>query len=572
MLLWLPSLPADVSVSAILSSVAAATVTAASFFSIYKSHLLRPHKENLITLHQEQPKRNPRGKILFVSQIGFSTAEALAKSLCDLLESKGLVLEVVDARTYDPEDLPKENLILLLHSTSHNQPPLPFADNSKGAKDFASWLLKNAESFGIGAVVVKTCDFTAFVVGKRDGKNLMAKAVNHIRDLDHVQYGSDFEEWWGSIVATVSGEVANGMCRESEPELQDDAGCCDPKRIYMLVENLYDGFRSRTYRRRMLTISEANFMKNGTVDLEDGGPVTVKWPLPHGGTSDSSLPLSEKFCCSVGLSLFFLGDRDKDIERQLDFDGARNIWCLKYDGHTWIWSLCRTILFPHQLRPIIIPYDGKLCCIGDYWVDIYNLKSEFWEKREVPGMRLNPHSYFLWETLIVLYSFDDVNQWLMSYDLNANIWSPIECNFPPFCDYKAGRKLVRLGCSDFLLIIDVVSIWCIYDLSKKKPVAVVHVNDLDEMGMVSNVFCCHHTSKESLIYVFTSTDQMDIKRDIDRPNQYITIVPYARVKLQTEGNFSAKVESKGNLKVGPHLKYYVFAAVDQDIKGKTTVA
>ncbi|QHN88389.1 S-adenosyl-L-methionine-dependent tRNA 4-demethylwyosine synthase [Arachis hypogaea] len=517
--LWLPSLPADVSVSAILSSVAAATVTAASFFLIYKSHL-RPHKENLITLHQEQPKRNPRGKILFVSRIGFSTAEAVAKRLCDLLESKGLVLEVVDARTYDPEDLPKENLILLLHSTSHNQPPLPFADNSNGARDFTRWLVDNAESFGIGAVVVKACSFTAFVVGKRDGKNLMAKAANHFRDLDHVKYDHHFEERWGSIVATVSGEVANGMCRESEPE--DDAGCCDPKRIYMLVENLYDGFRSRTYRRRMLTISEANFMKNGTVDLEDGGPVTVKWPLPHGGTSDSSLPLSEKFCCSVGLSLFFLGDWDEDIERELHFDGARNIWCLKYDG-------------------------------------------------KCPAC-VNPHSYFLWETLIVLYSFDDVNQWLMSYDLNANIWSPIECNFPPFCDYKAGRKLVHLGCSDFLLIIDIVSIWCIYDLSKKKPVAVVHVNDLDEMGMVSNVFCCHHTSKESLIYVFTSTDQMDIKRDIERPNQYINIVPYARVKLQTEGNFSAKVESKGNLKVSPHLKYYVFAAVDQDIKGKTTVA
>ncbi|XP_057721752.1 uncharacterized protein LOC130935863 isoform X2 [Arachis stenosperma] len=569
--LWLPSLPADVSVSAILSSVAAATVTAASFFSIYKSHL-RPHKENLITLHQEQPKRNPRGKILFVSRIGFSTAETVAKRLCDLLESKGLVLEVVDARTYDPEDLPKENLILLLHSTSHNQPPLPFADNSKGAKDFASWLVDNAESFEIGAVVVKTCSFTAFVVGKRDGKNLMAKAVNHIRDLDHVQYGSDFEEWWGSIVATVSGEVANGMCMESEPE--DDAGCCDPKRIYILVENLYDGFRSTTYSRRMLTISEANSMKNGTVDLEDGGPVTVEWPLPHGGTSDYRLPLSEEYCCSVGLSLFFLLDMYEAIGRKRDFDdNAENMWCLKYDGHTWIWSLCRTIFFPHQLRPIIIPYDGKLCFIGDnLWVDIYNLKSEFWEKREVPAsVHLNPHSYFLWETLIVLYCVDDENQWLMSYDLNANIWSPIECNFPPVRACKADRKLVRLGCSDFLLIIDIVSIWLIYDLSKKKLVAVVHVNDFDETWMVSNVFCCHHTSKESLIYVLISTDAMDIRMDVELLNQYITFVPYAKVKLQTEGNFSAKVESKGNLNVGPHMKYYAFVAVDQDIKGKTTV-
>ncbi|XLT25999.1 hypothetical protein HN873_057291 [Arachis hypogaea] len=570
--LWLPSLPRDVSVSAILSSVAAAAAAAtAASFLIYKSHL-RPHKENLITLHQEQPKCNPRGKILFVSRIGFSTAEAVAKRLCDLLESKGLVLEVVDARTYDPEDLPKENLILLLHSTSHNQPPLPFADNSKGAKDFASWLVDNAESFGIGAVVVKACSFTAFVVGKRDGKNLMAKAVNHIRDLDHVQYDSDFEEWWGSVVAAVSGEVANGMCSESEAELQDDAGCCDPKCIYMLVENVDDGDRSTPYRRRMLTISEANFMKSGTVDLEDGGPVTVQWPLPNGEATYSRLPFKE--FCSVGLSLFFIGYLVENIATERVFDYAEKMWCLKYDGHTWIWSLCRTIFFPDQLRPIIIPYDGKLCFIGDdLWVDIYNLKSEFWEKREVPAsVRMDPHSYFLWETLIVLYSSDDVNQWLMSYDLNANIWSPFECNFPPVRDYRAYRKFVRLGCSDFLLIIDFVSIWWIYDLSKKKPAAVVHVNDLDEIGMLSDVLCCHHTSKESLIYLFINTDYMDIKMDIEGPNDYINFVPYVRVKLQTDGNFSAKVESKGNLKVGPHMKYYVFAAEDQDIKGETTVA
>ncbi|XLR29135.1 hypothetical protein HN51_042478 [Arachis hypogaea] len=336
--LWLSSLPADISVSTILTGVAAATVTAASFFLIYKSHLC-PNKENLITLHQEQPKPNPRGKIMFVSPIRLSTSEDLAKRLYNLLESKGLVLEVVDARTFDPEDLPKENLILLVDSTSRvwNQPPLPCfyeKDDMKGAKVFASWLVHNAESFGIGAVVVKACNFTAFVVGKRDGKNLMAKAANHFRDLDHIQYYDHFEEWWGSVVATVSGDtVANGMCGESEPE--DDVGCSDPKSIYMLVENVDVVDRKRTFRRRMLIISEAN----GSVDLEDGGPVTAQWPLADDLIINSELPTFQGFC-SVGGSLFIAGGimcnngSKFEFELKLEHFFPAKMWCLKYDGST----------------------------------------------------------------------------------------------------------------------------------------------------------------------------------------------------------------------------------------------
>ncbi|QHN88347.1 hypothetical protein HN51_042479 [Arachis hypogaea] len=575
----------------LLSTIIAASATATTLYFIYDSHRILLHKKKLAKLRERRlklkPKRNTCGKILFVSRIG--TSKAFAKRLCEFLASEEhlrhcVYLELVDARNYDPEELPKENIVLLVASNSEHwkRPPECFLSRKRyltfEAENFGSWLQHNAENFGSGVFVVKACSFSVFGVGSsvsEGGKNLMAKAANRIRDLGSqatkFDAGFDFDNWWQGVVAVLKGAVlgdtvADAKCQQSEPE--DDAGCCDPKRIYILVENRYHGFRSTTYSRRMLTISDVNFTKNGTVDLEDGGPVTVKWPLPHGGTSDSSLPLSKEFCCSIGLSLFFLRDLIEDIGRELDFDDGENMWCLKYDGHTWIWSLCRTIIFPIQLRPIIIPYDGKLCFIGDnLWVDIYNLKSEFWEKREVPAsVRLNPHSYFLWETLIVLYSLDDDNnQWLMSYDLNANIWSPIECNFPPFCDYKAGRKLVRLGCSDFLLIIDFVNVWYIYDLSKKKFMAIVHVNELDEIGLVSNVFCCHHTSKESLIYVFINLDEMYPEEE-SFTDHHINIVPYARVKLQTDGNFSAKVESKGNLKVGPYRKYYMFAGVDQDIK------
>ncbi|XP_052118771.1 uncharacterized protein LOC127748395 [Arachis duranensis] len=579
--LWLSLLPADISVSAISSAVAAATVTAATFFLVCKSHLCS-HKENLITLHQEQPKRNPRGKILFVSPMGLSTSEGL----CNLLESKGLVLEVVDARNYDPEDLSEENLILLVHSTSdfcyqHHRLWAYKEDDIKGAKDFASWLVHNAERFGIGAAVVKACNFTAFVVGKRDGKNLMAKATNHFRDLDHVQNGNHFEGWWGSVVATVSGDtVANGMCGESEPE--DDVGCSDPKSIYMLVENVDVVDSKRTFRRRMLTITEANFMKNGSVDLEDGGPVTAQWPVGDDLIIDSNLPTFQGFC-SLGGSLFIAGGimcnngSKFEFELELEHFFPAKMWCLKYDGSTWIWSLCGS-MFYHRMNPTVVPYHGKLCIFGGdigngYWVEIYDPKSDLWEKREVSDYRFlwqTPKSYFLWEdrteprkkTLIMFYFSSGKNQWLNSYDFEANLWKFLYYNLPPIRDC-CPRKLIRLACSNYLLIVDSAHMWYIYDFSKRNLVADVRVNGLEELTRrVSYVFCCHCTSEESLIYVFMELDEKVVEEHGGDPD----LVPYARVKLQMNGNFFAKVESKGNLKVGPYSKLYMFAVGDQDTK------
>ncbi|KAL1357006.1 hypothetical protein AAHE18_05G225800 [Arachis hypogaea] len=120
----------------------------------------------------------------------------------------------------------------------------------------------------------------------------------------------------------------------------------------------------------------------------------------------------------------------------------------------------------------------------------------------------------------------------------ADIWSSIECNFSAVHDYCC-RKLIRLGCNDYLLIIDFVTIWYMYDFS--------------------NVFCCHHTNKESLIYVFIDPGEiMNLEEEsFTDPSNHINIVSYVTVKLQINGNFSAKVESKSNLKIGPYEKHYM---------------
>ncbi|XLT00120.1 hypothetical protein HN51_049471 [Arachis hypogaea] len=597
------------SAPALFSTVSAATATATILFLICKSRLM--HEKNLTTHHRQQPKRNPEqpkrdpcGKMLFVSQIG--TSKALATRLCDLLESKGVVLDLVDARNYEPEALPKENLVLLVASTSEvwNLPPARnFSSNHDlpwGAECFVNWIEKKANAFKVGAFVVNACSFSAFVVGSEvteGGKNLMAKAANEIRGLGHTaEWNADFDSWWGSVVAVLQGAVL-GICGESEPE---DVGSSDlnlsmTQRLYMLVKNLvevktepYVRFSSTTSY-RMLTITDDNFMKNGTVELEQVCHIPAQWPLRDDLLIDNGVLPDFQGICSDGRCFYFTADVGGLIEHpNVGYYDSRysKLWCLKYEDPTWVWSLCGS-MFCSRLSPFVVPYDGKLCMFGgEYgianWVEIYSLKSGLWEKREVPDSALFsghsfPSSYFLWEdstksskkTLIVLYSFDDNHQLLMSYDVKANRWEEVECNFPPvpgFCP----RKLVRLGCSHYLLIVDSVPTWYIYDLSEKKLVAIVHVDGLEEDDVrVSNIFCCHHSSKESLIYIFTEHEFVQEKEQ-EEGSDLPHLVPYARVRLQLQ-TFSAKIESKGYLGVGPHCKYDIFAAGDEGNKEKTVV-
>ncbi|XP_025668486.1 uncharacterized protein [Arachis hypogaea] len=598
------------SAPAFLFTVSAATATATALFLICNSRLMRvsPYEKNLTRHHRQQPKRNPeqpkrdpRGKMLFVSQIG--TSKALATCLCDLLESKGVVLDLVDARDYEPEALPKENLVLLVASTSevwNLSPARNFSSNHHllwGAKFFVNWIQKKANAFKVGAFVVNACSFSAFVVGREvneGGKNLMAKAANEIRGLGRTaESNADFDSWWGSVVAVLQGAVlgdaADGICGESEPE---DVGSSDLKlsmtqRLYILVKNQDFVTKqtepcvsfSSTTRHRLLTLPEDNFMKNGTVEPEEVCHIPAQWPLRDDLLIyDGVLPNFKGFC-SVGRCFYFAGNARSVLTHPNVGDDRyySKLWCLKYEDSTWVWSLCGT-MFCSQLSPLVVPYDGKLCMFwGDYqianWVEIYSLKSGLWEKREVPDSALFsdhplPSSYFLWEdstkspkkTLIVLYSFHNNHQLLMSYDVKANRWEKVLCNFPPVPRY-CPRKLVRLGCTHYLLIVDFAPMWYIYDLSKKKVVEEVLVDGLEKDVRVSNIFCCQHSSKESLIYIFTGHEEEE---------EFPQFISYARVRLQLQ-TFSAKIESKGHLRVGPYYHYRIFAAGDEGNKEKTVV-
>ncbi|XP_057736664.1 uncharacterized protein LOC130951930 isoform X1 [Arachis stenosperma] len=590
---FLSSLEADISVPSLLSTVTVVSATATTLFLICKSR-------------SRQSKSNSTGKILFVSQIG--TSKALASCLCNLFESFGVVTELVDARDYVPEALPKENLVVLVASTSKVWNQLLGKDfiltdkRSRGACMLAGSIYRYSTGCKFGSLVVNANGFSAFVAGKgasEDDTNLMAKAANQIRDLgDTVELNADFDSWWGRVVGVLQGAVSGGaadaMCGESDPE---DVGSSDPKlsmtqRLYLFVENIdleREPVGISSIRHRMLTITEANFIKNGTVDLEDGGHVTAKWPLRDGLLVDRPLPNGQGFC-SVGHSFFFAGGilvlTDPKLCLNLDDRYPSRMWCLKYEGSNWSWKFCGS-LFYQRFRPLVVPYDGKLYIFGgtglyvsrvtrdtSCWVDIYSLKSGLWETREVPESVLeycrDPDSYFLWEdstkphkkTHIVLYASggDHEHQGLMSYDVKANNWEYLNWNFPPPLR-SCPRKLVRLGCSHYLLIVDCAPMWHIYDLSKMNVVAKVAVHGLNKTAEIMNIFCCHITSDESLIYMFMEPGNV-FEGEPSTP-YYSRLVSYARVKLQLK-TFSAKIEAKGNLNVGDYVKLYMFAVGDED--------
>ncbi|XLT26339.1 hypothetical protein HN873_057631 [Arachis hypogaea] len=586
----LSSLQVDMTVSSLLSMAATASAAALTML-IYKarrkSFLQRPDKGDLSTLGPQcEPECNPCGKILFFSRIG--TSKALAQHLRYMLASNGVTLELVDTVDYEPEDLPKENLVLIVASTAEHwnrsppQPPISTKDTSLrlAEEDFARWLKEKVSNFEGEVFAVKACTFSAFgVVGRvsEDGKNLMAKAANHIRDLGHAtQFNPDFDfdNWWQRAVGVLKGAVledtvAVGKCQQSEPE-----------RFYVFVENVDDVVTemgsSTTFTRKMLTVTEADLMKNGCVDLEEAGPVT---PLAKGIKIDSSLSQSLEFC-SVGGVLYFvpgrlMGGIPKEYGVIMDLHYPKKFWCLKYDGSTWIWKLLGNT-FISRNRALVVPYDGKLLIFGGGWIEIYDPKSDYWDRREVPYNALiqgsmDPESYFLWEdkstkhhkTLIFLYRFSKLGgRSIVSYDVEANRWKPIECQFPKiplnvFCP----TKLVLLGSSDYLLVVEeLASNWYVYDLSRRMVMADLHIDGLDDTWRVLHVFCCHHNQKEkeSLIYMFMQQNESGLH----------DLVHYARVKLKTDALFSVKVESKGYFKVGPYTKLYMFAVGGEDIEGK----
>ncbi|XP_057468975.1 S-adenosyl-L-methionine-dependent tRNA 4-demethylwyosine synthase [Actinidia eriantha] len=135
-----------------------AVLSAATVYCFYKSRRLRLLKK-LSSPNPNPTLAPPKGKLFFVSQTG--TSKTLARRLFDLLTSNGLAFDLVDPKDYEPEDLHKETLVLIVASTWEDGKPPP------NGGFFADWLAESSDDFRVGSMLLSKCSFAVFGVGSR---------------------------------------------------------------------------------------------------------------------------------------------------------------------------------------------------------------------------------------------------------------------------------------------------------------------------------------------------------------------------------------------------------------------
>lgn len=210
-----------------LSSVPArltllALFSATTFYCLYKSRRLRLFK---FPLYHRPTLPNSRGKILFVSQTG--TSKSLAQRLHQLLAANDLAFDLVDPKDYEPEDLPKETLVIIVASTWEDGKPPP------SAKFFATWLAESAKDFRVGSLLLSRCKFSIFGVGSRAygatfnavawdlAKQMRALGATEMLplcegDVDIGDIDGVFDLWCAKVVRILKGAgLENGRVFES---------------------------------------------------------------------------------------------------------------------------------------------------------------------------------------------------------------------------------------------------------------------------------------------------------------------------------------------------------------------
>lgn len=203
----LSSVPARLTLLGLLS--------ASTFYCLYKSRRIRQLKLSL-NPHRSANLLHSKAKLFFVSQTG--TSKALAHRLFNLLASKDLSFDLVDPKDYEPEDLPKETLVLIIASTwEDGKPP-------SDAKFFANWLSESAADFRVGSLLLSRCKFAVFGVGSgaygatfnvvaRDfSKQMRALGAKEILpvwegDVDSGDIDEVFDAWSAKVVRFLKGDV-----------------------------------------------------------------------------------------------------------------------------------------------------------------------------------------------------------------------------------------------------------------------------------------------------------------------------------------------------------------------------
>ncbi|KAL3505297.1 hypothetical protein ACH5RR_035138 [Cinchona calisaya] len=186
-------------------------LSATTLFLFYKSRRRLLHR--LKTLKTLKPSR--KGKIFFISQT--NTSKILAQRLHKVLALNGLLFDLIDPKDYEPEDLCKETLVLVIASTWENgEPP-------QNGAFLVNWVSESAEDFRVGAALLSECKFAVFGVGSRvygDSFNAVGKGLSEkLRklggkevleicegDVDEGDLEKVFDRWCKKVVEVLKGD------------------------------------------------------------------------------------------------------------------------------------------------------------------------------------------------------------------------------------------------------------------------------------------------------------------------------------------------------------------------------
>lgn len=253
-----------------------ALLSATTFYFLYKS------RRRLKTLKELPLNPAPgKGKLFFITQTG--TSKALAQSLLNLLSSNNIPFDLVDPQNYEPEDLPKESLILIIASTwEDGNPP-------ENSKFFVNWLAEISTDFRAGSLLLSNCKFAVFGVGSRAygktfnavardlGKRLRGLGATEMvaageGDVDGGALESVFEEWSEKVVRVLKGglvmENENGIVYESDAEsLESDDDDDDGGGGEEEIVDLEDIAGRGPSRKKSVNVAETNGKLDGKREM-----------------------------------------------------------------------------------------------------------------------------------------------------------------------------------------------------------------------------------------------------------------------------------------------------------------
>lgn len=323
-----------VSLSSPRARLALATfLSFSSLFLLWRSRRLRKQRLLSSSPSFENPNANPspRGKLFFASQTG--TSRTLATRLFDLLQANGIPFDLVDPKNYEPEDFPKETLVLIVASTWEDGKPPP------NAEFLGQWLAESAEDFRVGSLVLAKCKFAVFGVGSRSyggSFNKVAKDLSRWMralgaaelvpilesDVDRGDVDELFGSWGERVVKILKGEagddgVESDVFDEFE-EVEDEDDDEEEERLGSDEVDMEDIAGKVPSRKEVSGLMNGEAKEKSNVNGENGVREMVTPVIRASLTKQVILPhheLTSKFCLhSLNKHMGLLIEYEKSLE------------------------------------------------------------------------------------------------------------------------------------------------------------------------------------------------------------------------------------------------------------------